>query len=142
MTGTQANQTNHRLWQSKLMKNVDVVVICFNSQLWKQREGGYNTLLETRRIFPTFLCQGTKVGLERKGSWELLGWFFRFILECLCPSYSYYKLLRSRNYLMVIEGRDSLCYLWVPVLQWNNHPISAISLWKNYLGDYWIKLTL
>ena len=41
---------------------------------------GYNILLETRSVLPTFLCRGTQ-GSKRKDYQELLSWFFNCKLE-------------------------------------------------------------
>ena len=39
------------------------------------------------------------------------------------------------------QGTDGLYCLRQPLLQWSNHHILIILLWKIYLWNHWIKLT-
>ena len=53
----------------------------------------------------TFLCQGTKEGLERKDWQELVSWLFYCTLDWCCLLCSYHKLLQSHNCLIAIRSR-------------------------------------
>ena len=62
------------------------VYYCINnkSNLEIFREG--NKILSwTRSILPNILCQGRKLSIERKASWELSRWFFLCMLERYHP---------------------------------------------------------
>ena len=82
-------------------------------------------------------------GLERKAWRELLGWLFSMYGRSVLPvvfllqAFTITKLFDSNTE----QSRNGLCSLRLPVIQWSNHSIFLILLWKIYLWNHWIKVT-
>ena len=79
-------------------------------------DGLNNTLLQSRCIFPTFLCQKTKEGLERKAWWKIVGLLFCCMLDwCCLLTFLQHAFMVTQLFDNDMEqGRDGLCFLREP----------------------------